>query len=338
MTNKVDPSRAITFVYDGDCPLCTSAAMALRIKRDYGTLQLLNAREQRDHPVVRDLTGRGFDLDEGMAIIADGHIHHGPDALRFMARYGDARNPFMAATRSLYWSKTLAVITYPWLRGVRNWLLRRRGVDRIDNLALKDQPTFKPIFGEDWEMLPPVLRAHYANRPYTTDEVVVEGVLDVECHGIMRLLAPVLRLMRQIPARTEKSVPVTVRLRSDTDTRAYHFDRTFRFASGPYRFHSRMFPLGGDEVVEVMRFGFGWRMRYFWDGAKVVLQHRGYALRVAGHYVPIPLGLMIGEGYAEEIAVDDEHFDMMTHITHPWWGKIYGYKGRFRLTRRLDGT
>jgi hypothetical protein len=96
VTDKPDPSRGIYFVYDGDCPLCTSAALALRIKQDYGTLNLINAREAADHPHVRELTRRGLDLDEGMAIFADGRIYHGADALGFMARYGETRNAFMA--------------------------------------------------------------------------------------------------------------------------------------------------------------------------------------------------------------------------------------------------
>lgn len=336
MTDKPDPARGIYFVYDGDCPLCTSAALALRIKQDYGTLNLINAREAADHPHVREITRRGLDLDEGMAIFADGRIYHGADALGFMARYGETRNAFMAATRALFWSEKLSALTYPWMRGVRNWLLRRRNVKPIDNLNLRSEPTFKPVFGADWEKLPPVLRAHYANRPYTNDEVVAEGVLDVTCLGPVRVLAPLLRLMRQIPATSEMNVPVTVRFRSDPDTKAYHFDRTFRFKSwGPYRFHSRMFHIAGNEMIEVMRFGLGWRMHYSWDGEKIALGHAGYALRLFGHLIPIPLGLLIGEGYAEEVPVDDEHFDMMTHITHFWWGKVYGYKGRFRIERSL---
>jgi len=242
----------------------------------------------------------------------------------------------MAATRALFWSEKLSALTYPCMRGVRDWLLRRRNVKPIDNLNLRSEPTFKPVFGADWEKLPPVLRAHCANRAYTNNEVVAEGVLDVTCLGPIGVLAPLLRLMRQIPATSEMNVPVTVRFRSYPDTKAYHFDRTFRFKPwGPYRFHSRMFHIAGNEMIEVMRFGLGWRMHYSWDGEKIVLGHAGYAFRLFGHLIPIPLGLLIGEGCAEEVPVDDEHFDMMTHITHCWWGKVYGYKGRFRVERSL---
>jgi hypothetical protein len=49
--------------------------------------------------------------------------------------------------------------------------------------------------------------------------------------------------------------------------------------------------------------------------------------------MPIPLTLFLGKGYAEEIAIDDNTFDMITHITHPLWGRIYQYNGRFKVTK-----
>lgn len=94
-----------------------------------------------------------------------------------------------------------------------------------------------------------------------------------------------------------------------------------------------MMQIRGDEVIEIMRFGLGWKMRYLWDGEKVVLQHRGYALHLLGHLVLLPLTLLMGKGYAEEIAIDDTTFNMVTHITHPWWGKIYEYKGQFKIAK-----
>jgi len=194
------------------------------------------------------------------------------------------------------------------------------------------EPIFKDIFGDSWDDLPPVMHKHYSNCPYTDDETIVEGTLDVVCAGPIKLMAPLMSLLGQVPARNEQNVPVTVQFKSDKDTRAFHFKRTFNFKSGkPYIFHSRMMQIKDNEVIEVMRFGLGWKMLYIWDGEKVVLQHRGYALRIFGHLIPMPLTLLMGKAYAEEIAVDDNTFDMITHITHPLWGKIYEYKGRFEV-------
>jgi hypothetical protein len=194
------------------------------------------------------------------------------------------------------------------------------------------EQTFKAIFGDTWDKLPPVMHKHYANRPYTDDVTIAEGALDVMCKPPLLWFASLMKLMGQIPARNEKNVPVTVRFQSDKNSRSFHFNRTFNFKSAkPYAFRSRMLQIRNNEVIEVMRFGLGWKMLYLWDGKKVVLQHRGYTLQLFGCLIPVPLTLLMGEGYAEEIPVDDETFDMMTHIVHPWWGKIYEYKGRFKM-------
>lgn len=324
----------VWFVYDGDCPLCTSAAHALRIKKDYGRIHLINAREAAGEPLLQEINRRGLDLDDGMVIYADHQFYHGRDALKFMARYGDARNGFTAFCKSFFWSDTVSSIAYPWMRGLRNWLLRRKNSPRIDNLNLKNAPIFQSIFGDAWDSLPPVIKKHYANRPYTDDLTIAEGTLDVMCRGPIRFLSPIMTLMGQIPARCEKNVPVTVRFQSQRETKAFAFNRTFGFHnSPPYTFYSRMFQIKDREVIEIMCFGIGWKMLYAWDGTKVVLRHRGYALRIMGHFIPLPLTILLGEGYAEEVPVDDDHFDMMTCITHPWWGKIYEYKGRFKIVQ-----
>lgn len=204
----------------------------------------------------------------------------------------------------------------------------------MNNMAEKDDPIFKSIFGDAWDVLPPIIQKHYANRPCTNDITVVEGTLDVMCKPPLIWLAPLMSLLGQIPAHNEKDVPVTVHFLSDRDSLAFHFNRTFHFKNAnPYTFRSRMLQIKNNEVIEVMRFGLGWKMLYLWDGHKVILRHRGYALYLFGHFIPVPLTLLMGEGYAEEIPVDDETFDMMTHITHPWWGKMYEYRGRFRMAK-----
>jgi len=78
-----------------------------------------------------------------------------------------------------------------------------------------------------------------------------------------------------------------------------------------------------------MRSRLGWRMSYGWEDERVKLKHKGYVLYVFGYFIPLPLTLLIGEGYGEEVAVDDDTFDMVVTITHSLWGKIYEYKGRF---------
>jgi Domain of unknown function (DUF4166) len=195
------------------------------------------------------------------------------------------------------------------------------------------QPIFQAIFGEAWEKLPRVLRRHYANRPCSADRVIVQGHLDVMFRGPIRLLRPLFQSLHLIPLINETQVPVTVVYESHLDSRDFSLNRTFHFANRtPYRFYSRMRQLAGDEVVELMRFGIGWRMRYLWQDGKVILQHKGYLLNLFGCFIPLPLTALLGTVHAEEIAVDDSTFDMCVEIRHPWWGRIYGYSGRFTIS------
>ena len=328
--------RTIYYIYDGECPLCQQAALALRIQQDYGELKLINARENKEHVIVKQINELGLDMDEGMVIYDEEQFYHGHSALNFMAKYSETKGIFNLLGKSLYWSETLAKVTYPWLRGIRNWLVRRKNVSRIDNLNLQSEPIFKSVFGDDWDKLPTVMHKHYANRPYTSDSYSTVGKLNVMCAGPIKVFAPIFWLLGGIPPHNENNVPITVNFKSDKNTKAMHFDRVFRFNSRKhYRFHSRMVPVKGNEMIEVMKFGIGWKMQIIWQDQKVKLIHKGYVFNLFGHFIPLPLNAILGSGYAEETAVDENTFDMFVKITHPLWGKIYQYDGRF--TMREDG-
>ncbi len=133
--SDVMDKTGIYFVYDGDCPLCTSAAQALRIQKAHGTLHLINARQDKNHPLMQDITQRNLNLDEGMVIYENNHFHHGKEALKFIAKYGQASTILMLFCKSFFWSDKISSLTYPWMRALRNWLLRRGNIAQLDNLS-----------------------------------------------------------------------------------------------------------------------------------------------------------------------------------------------------------
>lgn len=196
------------------------------------------------------------------------------------------------------------------------------------------QPVFKPVFGASWSDLPPVMRRHYANRAYKDDVATVEGTLDVQSSVIGRLLKPIFLLTGVLVPYEGKNVPVTVNFISESRSNAFRFERTFHFpGKRPYQFLSKMVPRGGNEIVEIMGPGLGWRSSYSWDGTKVILAHKGYVFSIFGVLVPLPLTFLLGSGYAEENPIDDDSFAMMTEIRHPLWGRIFGYNGTFKITK-----
>lgn len=331
MTEVPDKS-GIWFVYDGACPLCESAALALRIKEQYGPLHLLNARQHLDHPLINEINAQGFDIDEGMIIYDGSRFYHGKNALSFMAKFGDSKGVFNNINRALFRSDNIASILYPLLRGIRNLLLRRRGVGRIDNLNMKSVPIFQDVFGDAWHDLPVVMKKHYANRPYSNDVTTVAGHLDVMCAGPIKLFSSLFWLMKGIPPHNESNVPVTVHFESNKVTKEFRFNRIFYFKNrNSYSFQSRMIQTSGNEVIEMMRFGLGWKMSYTWEDGCVKLKHKGYVVALLGYFIPVPISFLMGQGDAKEQAIDDDTFDMHVEITHPWWGKIYEYKGRFTI-------
>jgi len=86
-------------------------------------------------------------------------------------------------------------------------------------------------------------------------------------------------------------------------------------------------------MVEITATGFGWHCRYIWWDDMVTLLHKGYVFKLFGWFVPLPLTWLIGKGYAEEIAIDDDTFEMNMEISHPPGNIMLGYKGRFRVVK-----
>ena len=322
--------EGVWFVYDGDCQLCTQAAIALRIKEKHGPLKLLNARDNFEHQLLQKIQTKQLDLDEGMVIYHQGHFYHGATALQFMARFGAAKGWFNWFNKTIFWSKSLAKLLYPWIRGVRNFLLMRKGVSRIDNLHKSQQPLFQAIFGKQWVNLPPALKRHYQPQAYGDEAITFKGKMDIQCQGPMKWLAPALWLLRGIPPKTEKQIPVKVSFISQTNEPALQFDRQFNFKNKkPYRFQSKLYPQNDGNVAEVMKYGITWKMKLYWDQDRIKMEHQGYALKWFGHLIPVPMAWLFGKAYAEEVAVDEHSFDMSVKITHSLWGEIYSYRGRF---------
>ncbi|HEX2752464.1 MAG TPA: DUF4166 domain-containing protein [Alphaproteobacteria bacterium] len=196
------------------------------------------------------------------------------------------------------------------------------------------QPLFAKVFGDDWHNLPPVMHKHYANRAYRKDETVAEGVMIVKSSVIGRILAPLFRLSGTLVPYEGEGVETSVRFLTRAADDSFTLERTFNFPNKkPYVFTSTMQPLGGAEIVEFTRIGFGWHMRYGWDGQKVTLTHCRYVLRCFGKRIRIPLEWIIGTTYAEETPVDDRTFSMKMEMHHKIFGHIFSYSGVFTLTK-----
>ncbi|HTN39983.1 MAG TPA: DUF4166 domain-containing protein, partial [Asticcacaulis sp.] len=60
------------------------------------------------------------------------------------------------------------------------------------------RPIFAEIFAEQWDRMPPALKAHYANRPFSNDRVTVTGTLTIRMGPLLRLFSPLLKACKML--------------------------------------------------------------------------------------------------------------------------------------------
>ncbi|MFT4074437.1 MAG: DUF4166 domain-containing protein [Asticcacaulis sp.] len=197
-------------------------------------------------------------------------------------------------------------------------------------------PIFADILADQWDILPPALKAHYANRPYSRDRVTVTGRLTIRMGPLLRLASPLLKALNMLTPWPGADVPCTVTFLSEPNSRAFIFERRFDFPGhGPYVFRSKMIPQGPHEVIEYMAGGIGWRCGYVFENGQVRLQHRGYVWRFFG--VPLPMSwpgqILLGRGNAFEEATGDDRFRMRMTLGGGVFGRLtaYSYEGEFTV-------
>ena len=130
--------------------------------------------------------------------------------------------------------------------------------------------------------------------------------MDLSFSKVMSYFLPLFRLLHVLVPYEGKNVLVKVDFCSHENMNTVSLDRKFYFTGKPpYPFYSSMYIIKDNEVVEGMAFGLGWKSHYSFDGKKIVMQHKGYVLKILGSTIPLPLELFIGKGHAEEEAIDD---------------------------------
>ena len=194
------------------------------------------------------------------------------------------------------------------------------------------EPAFKSVFGDAWKTLPPVIHKRYSNNRYSDDISQSKGLVDVDFSWLFRIISPFCNLFKILVPYRGRDIPLTVSYISKPDSKATYFHRVFSFPNKkPYLFKASMLPTRDNEVIEFMNLGIGWKMYYTYDGESVKLNHKGYVWRVFGRLIPIPLGLFLGEGYAEETPVSNDEFFLKMGLKHFLFGDVFSVKGQFRM-------
>jgi predicted DCC family thiol-disulfide oxidoreductase YuxK len=133
--SQAPSGHAIWFVYDGECPMCSTAAAAFQVRKAAGALHLVDARVDLAHPALAEVNAARLDLDKGMAIKYGGRLYHGADALHLMALIGSEHGWLNRMNALLFKNKSVAHIAYPFMRAARNVAVAVKGSGKINNLG-----------------------------------------------------------------------------------------------------------------------------------------------------------------------------------------------------------
>lgn len=117
-------------VYDGECPFCAAYVRMLRLREAVGPIELVDARA--GHRVVDMLIERGYDLDEGMAMVTgflSGKpiIAHGDECMNHLALLTTPSGIFNRFNAAIMRSEKRSRALYPILRVGRSIALKLLG-------------------------------------------------------------------------------------------------------------------------------------------------------------------------------------------------------------------
>lgn len=121
--------KGIVIVYDGECPFCSRFVEYSKLKSQFGTVFLLNAREHNQ--LTTALKEVGIDIDREMVVIRYPDLYAGHEAVRFLAEH--SVYPHKGSSLLLRGLRFGAVarILYPALRAGRLLALRILGIGSI---------------------------------------------------------------------------------------------------------------------------------------------------------------------------------------------------------------
>ncbi|MEY4588285.1 MAG: hypothetical protein RL497_361 [Pseudomonadota bacterium] len=180
--------------------------------------------------------------------------------------------------------------------------------------------------GAQFDQLPPALQAHYKAGP--TRET---GHLDIEYPRWMQPFLTLLHLLGALINRAGPQVPTLVERQDDGSRQSWR--RTLSFADGKVvYFNSHWVAGAGNRLTEYVNPILGLEMAVHVESGKLYYEGVRFIVKLGAWQLPIAEWLLLGHTTIREEAVDDTHFDMDFRLTHPLFGQIFRYAGRFEVT------
>jgi hypothetical protein len=200
----------------------------------------------------------------------------------------------------------------------------------------KKQPKsiMQQALSEEWDRLDEIVRRHYVMAPGTCADMTIHGSMDRVFHSnIAKLFLLPGRIFGALVPYRGNNIPTVVKnWTREENQKAMFWHRTLQFPDKPLtEFRSRMEYIGGNEIIEYVRFGLGIRMRMSVQDGALVFTSAGYVWDVGAARIPIPTWAILGDAQIIERAISEQEFYIDFTMVHPVFGETFGYSGRFSI-------
>lgn len=185
--------------------------------------------------------------------------------------------------------------------------------------------------GSDWDKLPPALQAHYGYG--TTVDI---GHMDIEYPNFMQPFLSILRVFGALVNRSGQQIPT--RVEKNVVAERQYWRRTISYPDGKViNFNSYWVLADSNQLIEFVNPLLGLQMAMHVEGGQ--LHYRGvrYVVKLGAWHLPIPEWLALGHTTILETEIDETHFAMDFRLTHPLFGQIFRYAGKFEATVKHGG-
>ena len=318
--------KAIFLIYDGACPMCRNFAKVVKIRKAVGKFEIINART--DNKLVKEVQKLGYDLDNGIVVIYSGNYYYGKEAMNILAILSSNSDWVNKISAFIFRSKALTFTLYPILKFIRRCLLFVIGIPKIEENSTT--PIFAKALGSSWDKMPAILKDHYLVKPFSDDVSVYTGIMDISFPKALNIFSPLIKLLGVLSPISGEDIETKVYCSSGFKSNYLKMERNLNFQNGKhYSFYSKLYPVQGNELVEVMKSGLGWHFALEYKNNKLLFIHKSYKLKILGIFIPLPAKWLMGTPSAEQYKTTDNSFEMVMEIKHPIFGVTYKYQGRF---------
>ncbi len=197
---------------------------------------------------------------------------------------------------------------------------------------MKHEPLLKQVLGNDWNKLSPAIRKHYDLSETGIQRCTVTGQMEVDYPPFLTPLIKLIHLFGGLVDIKGKKVETQVEKWVQQDSPFLHWRRSLQDEQGRQTvFASKMVYHGENELIELIKHGFGLRLKISQKDGDLIYQSNGHLLKLAGINIPIPDWLVLGHAHIAEHALSDDSFQLKFVIHHPLWGESYRYGGIFKI-------